>query len=158
VRSPERVLVVCEHSRAGAAAIDFARELAEDEHVAVTVVGVAPQAPSGSRCGNSATEFNDAVADSVVQDLEQARAQLGRAAERACFQLLIEGAPPSLVQFAADGGFDLVLLPAHRRPLRAAYHPHAKRLGQVPGAEIRLVDRRGADAGGSGAPPRAPLR
>jgi nucleotide-binding universal stress UspA family protein len=158
VRSPERVLVLCEHGRAGAAAIDFARELAEDEHVAVTVVGVAPQAPSGSRCGNSAIEFNDAVADSVVQDLEQAREQLGRAAERACFRLLVEGVAPSLAQFAAEGRFDLVLLPAHRRPLRAAYHPQARRLGQVPGAEIRIVDRRGVGAGGSGRPPRAPLR
>ena len=149
MRSPDRVLVLCEHGRAGAAAIDFARELARHDHVTVTVVGVAPQAPSGSRCGNSATEFNDAVADSVVQDLEQAREQLGPAADRASFRLLVEGAPPSLAQFAAEGRFDLVLLPAHRRPLRAAYHPQAKRLGQLPGADIRIVDRRGAGAGGS---------
>ena len=158
MRSPERVLVLCEHGRAGAAAIDLARELAATERVAVTVVGVAPQAPSGPRCGNSAIEFNDAVADSVVRDLEHARAQLGRAAGRASFQLLVEGVPPSLAQFAAAGGFDLVLLPARRRPLRAAYHPQAKRLGQVPGAEIRIVDRRGAGAGGSAPPPRSLLR
>ncbi|HEY1516708.1 MAG TPA: hypothetical protein VGF91_09835 [Solirubrobacteraceae bacterium] len=149
MRSPERVLVLCEHGGAGAAAIAFARDLAQDVHVAVTVVGVAPQAPSGSRCGNSATEFNDAVAESVVQDLERAREQLGRAAERASFRLLVEGAPPSLADFAAAGGFDLVLLPARRRPLRAAYHPQAKQLGQVPGAEIRIVDRRAAGADGS---------
>lgn len=155
---PYLVLVLCEHGGAGAAAIEFARELARDDHVAVTVVGVAPQAPSGSRCGNSATEFNDAVAESVVQDLERAREQLGRAAERASFRLLVEGAPPSLAQFAAAGRFDLVLLPARRRPLRAAYHPQAKRLGEVAGAEIRIVDRRGAGAAGSGPPPRSPLR
>ena len=159
MRSAERVLVLCEHSRAGTAAIEFARELAENEHVSVTVVGVAPQAPSGSRCGNSATEFNDAVADSVVQDLERARAQLGPVAERACFRLLVEGVPPSLSQLATDGGFDLVLLPAHRRPMRAAYHPEAKRLEQVPGAEIRIVDRRGdAGAARSGPPHRSPPR
>ena len=149
MRSPERVLVLCEHGGAGAAAIAFARDLARDEHVAVTVVGVAPQAPSGSRCGNSAIEFNDVVAESVVQDLERAREQLGQAAERASFQLLVEGAPPSLAEFAAAGGFDLVLLPARRRPLRAAYHPQAKQLGRVPGAEIRIVDRRAAGADGS---------
>jgi nucleotide-binding universal stress UspA family protein len=157
VRSPDRVLVLCEHSRAGAAVIDLARRLAELEDAAVTVVAVAPQAPSGPRCGNSATQYNEAVADSVVRDLEQARERLGRVAERASFRLLIEGAEPSLTHFAADGGFDLVLLPAHRRPLRAAYHPEAKRLG-IAGAEIRIVDRRGAGADGSGSRPRAPRR
>ncbi len=157
MRSAERVLIVCEHSRAGAAAIDLARELAEFEDAAVTVVAVAPQAPSGPRCGNSATEYNNAVADSVVRDLEHARERLGPVAKRASFRLLIEGAGPTLAQFAAAGGFDLVLLPAHRRPLRAAYHPEAKRL-EVAGAEVRLVGRRGAGAGGYGALPRAPLR
>ena len=158
MRSPERVLVLCEHGRAGAAAIRLARELVEDEHVAVTIVGVAPQAPSGPRCGNSAIEFNEAVADSVVQDLEQARAQLGRAADHASFRLLVDGVPPSLEEFAVDGRFDLVLLPARRRPLRVSHHPQAKRLGQVPGAEIRIVDRRGAGAAGFGSPPQSPLR
>ena len=145
MRSPERVLVLCEHSRVGTAVIDLARRLAELADAAVTVVAVAPQAPSGPRCGNSATEYNDAVAGSVVRDLEQARERLGRLAERASFRLLIEGAEPSLTQFAVDGGFDLVLLPAHWWPLRAAYHPEAKGL-EVSGAEIRIVDRRGAGA------------
>ncbi len=45
---------------------------------AVTVVAVAPRAPSGARCGNSAIEYNEAVAESVVQDLERARERLGR--------------------------------------------------------------------------------
>ena len=80
---------MCEHSRAGAAAIDVARRLAETEDVAVTVVGVAPQAPSGPRCGNSALEYNDAVADSVVRDLERARERLGPVARRASFRLLV---------------------------------------------------------------------
>ena len=55
--------------------------------------------------------------------------------------LLIEGSEPSLAQFAGDGGFDLVLLPAHRRPLRSgAHHPEAARLKLTAGAEIRIVD------------------
>jgi len=149
---------VCEHSRAGAAAIDVARRLAETEDVAVTVVGVAPQAPSGPRCGNSALEYNDAVADSVVRDLERARERLGPVARRASFRLLVEGAEPSLAGFAAAGGFDLVLLPAHRRPMRAASHPEARRLGQVPGAQIRIVDARAAGAARSGPQPRSLLR
>jgi nucleotide-binding universal stress UspA family protein len=148
VRSPERVLVLCEHGGAGAAAIDVARELAEHEHVTVTVVGVAPQAPSGlrARCGPSAFEFNDAVAESVVQDLECARERLGPTAERVSFRLLVEGESPSLEQFATDGGFDLVLLPAHRRPLRAASHPAARHLRHLEKIEIRIVDRRAAGA------------
>jgi nucleotide-binding universal stress UspA family protein len=130
---------VCEHSRAGAAAIDLARELAELEDASVTVVAVAPQAPSGPRCGNSATEYNAAVAESVEQDLEQARERLAGAAGRATFVLLVDGADQTLVQYARSGGFDLVLLPAHRRPLRGAYHPEAQRLEHLAGAEVRIV-------------------
>jgi nucleotide-binding universal stress UspA family protein len=137
----ERVLVVYERSRAGNAVIDQARELANRNDATLTVVGVAPQAPSGPRCGNSALEYNDVVAESVAQDLDEARQRLGPAAERARFVLLIEGAEPSLVRFATDGGFDLVLLPGHRRPLRSgAHHPEADRLKVSGGAEIRIVE------------------
>jgi nucleotide-binding universal stress UspA family protein len=138
----ERVLVLYEQSRAGAATIDVARELVEHANAALTVVAVAPQAPSGPRCGNSAIEYNEVLADSVARDLEKARERLGPAAERARFVLLIEGAEPSLAQFAGDGGFDLVLLPAHRRPLRSgAHHPEAARVKLTAGAEIRIVER-----------------
>lgn len=137
----ERVLVLYEHSRAGAAAIDVGRGLAEQSSAALTVVAVAPRAPSGSRCGNSAVEYNEAVADSVARDLAKARDRLGRAGEHAKFVLLIEGSEPSLAQFAVDGGFDLVLLPAHRRALRSgAHHPAAARLKLTAGAEVRIVD------------------
>ncbi|HYB27282.1 MAG TPA: universal stress protein [Solirubrobacteraceae bacterium] len=139
--STERVLVLCEHGRAGAAAIDLARELAELGNAEITVVGVAPRAPSGPRCGNSAVEYNEAVAESVARDLDRARERLGGAAERAAFLLLIDGADQTLAQLAESGGFDLVLLPAHRRPLRAASHPEASRLQRVAGAEIRIVER-----------------
>jgi nucleotide-binding universal stress UspA family protein len=137
--SAERVLVLCEHGRAGAAAIDLARHLAEFGHAMLTVVAVAPQAPSGPRCGNSAVEYNRAVAESVAQDLDRARERLAAAAERAEFLLLIDGADQTLEQLARSGGFDLVLLPARRRPLRAASHPDASRLGRIAGAEIRIV-------------------
>jgi nucleotide-binding universal stress UspA family protein len=139
VRSAERVLVLCEHSRAGAAAIDLARELAELEEASVTVVAIAPQAPSGPRCGNSATEYNAVVAESVVEDLERAQERLAGAARRAKFVLLVDGADQTLEQFARSGGFDLVLLPARRRPLRGPYHPEAQRLEHIAGAEIRIV-------------------
>jgi nucleotide-binding universal stress UspA family protein len=139
VRSAERVLVLCEHSRAGSAALDVARELAELEDAEVTVVAVAPRSPSGARCGNSAIEYNEAVADSVADDLERARDRLAGAASGAAFVLLIDGADQTLEQFAASGGFDLVLLPARRRPLRRPYHPEAHRLEHLAGAEVRIV-------------------
>jgi nucleotide-binding universal stress UspA family protein len=132
-------MVLCEHSRAGAAAIDLARELAQLEDATLTVVGVAPRAPSGACCGNSAIEYNEAVADSVTLDLERARERLAGAAARAMFVLLIDGADQTLEQFASSGGFDLVLLPARRRPLRGVYHPEAPRLEHLVRAEIRIV-------------------
>jgi nucleotide-binding universal stress UspA family protein len=140
VRSaPERVLVLCEQGRAGAAAIDLAREFAEKENASLTVVAIAPQAPSGPRCGNSAVEYNEAVADSVARDLDRARERLGSAAERAGFVLLIDGADQTLGQLARSGGFDVVLLPARRRPFRRPGHPAAAELSGVAGAEIRIV-------------------
>lgn len=140
-----RVLVLFEPGRGGLAALAEARVLAERECAEVTVVGVAPRAPSGSRCGNSALEFNDAVADSVVADLERARECLG---ELASYRLLIEGNGPSLGDFTAEGGFELVLLPARRRPFRAARHPAAARLSASAGAEVRVVDARRSGVAG----------
>ena len=136
----ERVLVLYEHGRAGAAAVDLARHLAElDDNTAITVVAVAPQAPSGPRCGNSAVEYNEAVAEAVASDLDEARARLGQAGEHAAFVLLVDGADQTLEQLARSGGFDLVLLPAHRRPFRKPGHPAAARLSLIAGVEIRIV-------------------
>ena len=138
--SAERVLVLCERGRAGAAALDRARDLSEYSDSTLTVVAIAPQAPSGPRCGNSAVEYNEAVAESVARDLDQARERLGGAAERAEFLLLIDGADQTLAQLAQSGGFDVVLLPARRRPLRKPGHPAATELNRLAGAEIVIVD------------------
>ena len=152
------MLVLCEPGRAGDATLAVARELAEVEDAQLTVVAVAPRAPSGSRCGNSALEYNEVVADFVARDLDSARARLGAAAGRARFELLVEGADPTVAQFAAAGDFDLVLLPARRRPLRAAYHPEAARLKLAAGAEVRILGPSDAGAGRSGLPARSPRR
>jgi nucleotide-binding universal stress UspA family protein len=138
--SAERVLVLCEHGRAGDAAIDFARRRAEFGTASLTVVAVAPRAPSGPRCGNSAVEYNAAVAESVAQDLDRARERLGAAAEYAEFLLLIDGADQTLEQLARSGGFQLVLLPARWRPLRKPGHPAAAGLSRLGGPEILIVD------------------
>ena len=136
----ERILVLCENGRSGAAAIDLARDIAELGNARLTVVAVAPQAPSGPRCGNSAVEYNEAVAESVARDLDRARVRLGGAAERAELLLLINGVDQTLEQVARSGGFDLVLLPARWRPLRKPGHPAATELSRVAGAEILIVD------------------
>jgi nucleotide-binding universal stress UspA family protein len=138
--SAERVLVLYECGRAGAAALDVARQRAELGNATLTVVAVAPHAPSGSRCGNSAVEYNEAVAESVARDLDRARARLGGTAERAEFLLLIDGVDQTLEQLAQSGGFDVVVLPARWRPLRKPGHPAAAELSRVAGAEILIVD------------------
>jgi hypothetical protein len=138
-----RVLVLCEPGPGGVAALDEARELAVNWRAALTVVGVAPQARSG-QCTGPAGAYNDAVADAVVNDLEQARKRL--CGVDASYRLLIDGDVPSLPEFAAD--FDLVLLPGRRRPFRGASHPAAGRLSGACAGEVRVVDaRRSAVAG-----------
>jgi nucleotide-binding universal stress UspA family protein len=138
----KRVLVLFESGRGGAAALDLARELAEVGHASVTVVSVVPTAPSGSRCGNSALEYNLVVRDAVEKDLNQARERLAVLGDRAEYELLTEGVDPPLAQFTAAGGFDLVLLPARRRPLRSVKHPEAAALRCMAGTEVRIVDPR----------------
>jgi hypothetical protein len=148
VSAANRVLVLFECGRGGDAALELAAEVALARPTALTVVCVAPQGKSGSRCGNSALEYNQAVAESTAEDLDSARDRLGRLGVAASYELLIEGTDRSpapfrvLAEFAVVGGFDLVLLPARRRPLRAASHPAAGALSRVAGAEVRVVDAR----------------
>jgi nucleotide-binding universal stress UspA family protein len=138
-----RVLVVYEPARETAVAIELARRLIEREHAALTVLSVVPQAPSGPRCGGSAFEYNWALRASAERELEQARAALGEHAAHANFELLVEGIDPPLAEWCAASGFDLILLPARRRPLRSLKHPDAARLRRHTAAEIRIVGRRG---------------
>lgn len=144
----DRVLVLFESGRGGAAALELAAEAALARPTVLTVVCIAPQAMSGSRCGNSALEYNQALAESTATDLESARRRLAQLGVAASYELLIEGANRSpvpfrvLAEFAATGRFDLVLLPARRRPLLPAAHPAAGALSRVAGAEVRVVDAR----------------
>jgi hypothetical protein len=137
-----RLLLVFEPGRAGRAALDLAVRTVQSEAAELTVVSVAPRARSGSRCGNSAHDYNLAVRDAVAHELDQVRAQLEEHYIAASFRLLADGARPSLEQFVATSGFDLVLLPARRRPLRAATHPALARLRQLSGLEVELIDSR----------------
>jgi hypothetical protein len=137
-----RVLAVLESGAAGAAVIDFARELAEHEQVAITMVGVAPQVQAGPRCGCSPGDYNDAIRDAVALELVQALKRLGDVGDRVAVELLVEGRDPPLQECGATAGFDVVLLPARRRPFRIPSHPAATALRQT-GAEVWFIDRRG---------------
>ena len=138
----KRLLVVFEPARSGAAALEVARELVESHDATLTVVSVAPQGMSGARCGNSALDFNLAIQDAVVTDLDHVRARLEELGVPASYRLLVDGVAPSLDDFAAAGCFDLVLLPARRRPTQGPGHPAAERLRRATGAEIQVVGRR----------------
>jgi nucleotide-binding universal stress UspA family protein len=137
-----RVAVVHEPGQSGAAALDLARELDLQQGASVTVVAVAPSAPSGPRCGGSALDFNAAVRDVVADELEQARTRLGHAAGRTSYVLLVEGKDPPLEEWMAARRFDVILLPARRRLLRTPGHPAAARLRGSTDSEVRIVQRR----------------
>ncbi|MDQ6821135.1 MAG: hypothetical protein M3076_12505 [Actinomycetota bacterium] len=137
----KRILVLFEPGRAGTAAIDLAHQLAGSDQPTVTVVSVVPQATTGSRCGGSALEYNGMLRDTVARELEQARERLDQMGRATVSELLVEGTDPPLEAWSAAAGFDLVLLPARRRPLRAPDHPAAEALRRT-GAEVRIVDPR----------------
>jgi hypothetical protein len=140
-RQDRRVVVLHEPGPAGTAALDVARGLDLQEGATLTVVAVAPTAPSGSRCGGSALEFNAIVREIAAAELDEARMRLGHASGRTNYALLVEGKDPPLEEWIAARGFDLVLLPARRRLLRTPGHPAAARLRDVTDAEIRVVQR-----------------
>ena len=130
-----------EPGRAGNAAIDLARRLAVHDLSTVTVVSVVPQATMTPRCGCGPMDFNAMVRDAALDELGKAREQLGEIGNRAAFVPLIEGTDPPLYEFVAAAGFELILLPARRRPLRSTKHPAAAALSRT-GAEVQIVDPR----------------
>jgi hypothetical protein len=135
-----RVVVLYEPGRCGSAALDLARRLVADDGSALTVVTVAPQ-DSRICCGaGSAMDYNRAVCEAADDDLREAHELLGPVADQALMKVLVEGKDPPLVTWIAAGDFDLVLLPARRRPLRRAKHPEADELRRLTSAEVRVVD------------------
>jgi hypothetical protein len=137
----KRVVVLYEPGRAGSAALDLAGRIVGDDG-ALTVVSVAPQDPRICCGAGSAIDYNRAVCQAAARELRRAREHLGRVGNRASFQLLVQGQDPPLAAWIAAGGYDVVLLPARRRPLRSAKHPAADPLRRSTGAEVRVVDAR----------------
>jgi nucleotide-binding universal stress UspA family protein len=135
----KRILAVFERGRAGVATVELARELAASGDGSVTAVGIAPQAGTLRGCTPSARPYNDAVREEVAKELEQAEELLWPLGSRAECRLLVEGVDPALDEFVAAQHFDVVLLPARRRPLRSTKHPAAAALRRL-GAEVRVVN------------------
>lgn len=136
-QSGKRILVLFESGRAGLAAVELARDLAQYQQATVIVVSVAPRAPN-MHCVSSAAAYNDAVRDTVAHELEEADELLWGIGGRAECRLLVEGTDPPLDELVARERFDLVLLPARRRPLRSDKHPAAAALRRL-GAEVQIV-------------------
>jgi hypothetical protein len=53
----------------------------------------------------------------------------------------VDGRDPPLEEFAAAGGFSLILLPSRRPRWRSARHPSERRLTSHTLAEVRLIAR-----------------
>jgi hypothetical protein len=135
----KQVVVLYEPGRSGSAALDLARRLAEDDGSALTVVTVAPQDRRICCGAGSAIDYNRAVCEAADAELREARELLGPVGERAAFKLLVQDKDPPLAAWIAAGDFDVVLLPARRRPLRSAKHPAADQLHRSTTAEVRVV-------------------
>jgi hypothetical protein len=137
-----RVVVVYEHGRSGAAALDAARQLIESDGPALTVAAVAPQ-DRAMWCGaTSAMDFNSAVQAAAREELDEARELIRPWAALAAFKLLVEGQDPPLPVWISDRGFDVVLLPARGLTVRRARHPAAAELRRKTAADVRVIDGR----------------
>ena len=136
----KRVLVLYEPGRTGSAALDLAGRLVGGDGSALAVVTVAPQDIRICCGAGSAIDYNRAVCDAADAELRRARELLGHVGNRALLKLLVQDEDPPLAAWIAAGGFDVVLLPARRRPLRSAKHPAADQLRKSTTAEIRVVD------------------
>jgi hypothetical protein len=135
----QRVVVLYELGRTGSAALDLAGRLVGDDGSGLTVVGVAPHDAPISCGAGSAIDYNRAVREAADDELRRARELLGHAGNRASFKLLVPGEDPPLAAWIDAAGFDVVLLPARRRPLRSAKHPAADQLRRSTSAEVRIV-------------------
>lgn len=134
-----RVLVLYERGGNGALAIDQALELVEGQDGQLTVVTLAARDARVRGTGVSARDYNDAVRESAKQDLEHARARLGSRAGQIVFGVVVEGGKTSLGSWAAEGAFDVILLPARWRVFSRRTHPLAAGLRGATGADVRVV-------------------
>jgi hypothetical protein len=67
------------------------------------------------------------------------RRDLGSRAARIVFGVVVDGGETSLAGWAAEGAFDVILLPARRRPFSRPTHPLAAGLRSATEADVRVV-------------------
>jgi hypothetical protein len=133
------VLVLYERGAAGSRAVDQPRELIQAQDGRLTVVTLAPRDTRVRGTGVSARDFNDAVRDSAQRELDEGRRLFGSLAERVVFQVVSEGGDTSLARWAADGAFEVSLLPARPRLFSRQGHPLAPALRGSTAADVRVV-------------------
>jgi len=130
-----RVLVVFESGRGGTSALAEGAELAA-EGAELSVVTLAPQASSRC-CGPGPGAFNCAVREEAADELREARAALGAAAQAASFTSLAGTPEPPLGAWAREHGFEVILV-ARRRLARGGGRL-ARGLRRDTTAEVRIV-------------------
>jgi hypothetical protein len=137
--SGPRVLVLYERGTSGSTAIDHARELTDGQAGQLTVVTVVTKDTRVRGTGVSARDYNEAVRDSALRDLDEARRLLGSLAERTVFEVVVEGGDKSLSGWVVNRAFDVILLPARRRLFSRGAHPLAATLRGSTAADVRIV-------------------
>jgi hypothetical protein len=80
------------------------------------------------------------VCEAADAELRAACQLLGPVGNRAVFTLLVQDKDPPLADWIASGCFDIVLLPARRRPRRRTKHPAADQVRRSTRAEVRVVE------------------
>lgn len=133
------MLVLYERGTSGSQAIGQARDLIQAQGGQLTVVTVATKDTRVRGTGVSARDYNDAVRASAQRDLDHARRLLGSPAERIAFEVVVEGGATSLAGFAADGAFEVILLPERRWLFWRRAHPVAATLRSATAADVRVV-------------------
>jgi hypothetical protein len=136
-KPPQRVLVVFEAGRRGAAALRAGVELAEAGS-ALSIVTLAPQAQAMWCCGGGAAgPYNCAIKDEARLELDEARKLLGAASEGAMFNVLVGHPDPPLAAWVAEHEFDVVLFGSAR--FTRGGGRFARKLRRASAAQVRLV-------------------
>lgn len=133
----QRVAVLFEPGRSGAAALRTAVELAEP-HGELSVLTLAPQAQQLPCCGGGgAATYNCAVRDDAKAELRQARRLLQSARARATFTVLVGHPDPPLATWVAAHAIDIVVLAPRRFSLAGGRL--ARSVRRATSADVRLI-------------------
>jgi nucleotide-binding universal stress UspA family protein len=111
----KHLLVLCDGSAAGDAAVRTASRLAAHDHARLTVVAVAEVERAARCCGFGTSTWNDVLRDAAAADLERARAVVESPAH---FAVLCGERSQAVAEAASELGCDAIMIA--RRPGRLA--------------------------------------